>query len=318
MYPRQGLIGLYHEKKHRAIFFCDGKLFYVDYFTSGVRMVNFSMSTNLTTVTTEAFSPMKTKDYVESLGLHNGESRRLDCPSCGHKKTFSCTNDGGTLMWNCFHAECAEKGRTDRRITRDNSDNILAILSKNTHKETTSCPEVPFEKPKSWSRVIPPRGLDYVNLVNTSGRYDDIYYDVVRERLVYPIYDTLGLLRDGVGRTMTGQRPKWYRYGNYEGGFRIGTSDTAVVVEDVPSAISISEWVSGYALLGTSLRERHINELLTYRRVVVALDKDATDKALTMVRTLNNIVPTEMLILDKDLKTLGDEERERTIRTAIA
>jgi hypothetical protein len=261
---------------------------------------------------------MNAQHTAESLGLQTGESRRMNCPECGHRNTFSVTNKDGVLMWNCFHADCAVKGRGILRITRDNSDNIVAILSKNTHKETSSCPEVPFEKPKSWSRTIPPRGLDYVNLVNTSGRYDDIYFDVVRDRLVYPIYDTLGLLRDGVGRTMTGQRPKWYRYGNYEGGFRIGTSDTAVVVEDVPSAISISEWVSGYALLGTSLRERHITELSTYRRVLVALDKDATDKALTMMRTLNSIVPTEILILDKDLKTLGDQERERTIRTAIA
>lgn len=262
--------------------------------------------------TTGELLAMDMKEHVESLGLHNDESRRMDCPSCGHKKTFSVTNQGGTLMWNCFHADCEVRGRTDRRITRDNA---LSILSKNTRPKPT---EVPFEKPKSWSRVIPPRGLDYVNLVNTSGRFDDIYYDVVRERLVYPIYDTLGLLRDGVGRTMTGQRPKWYRYGNYDGGFRIGTSDIAVVVEDVPSAISISNWVSGYALLGTSLRERHITELSTYKRVVFALDKDATDKALTMMRALHNIVPTGMLILDKDLKTLGDEERERTIRTAIA
>ena len=261
---------------------------------------------------------MNMKEYVEALGLHNEESRRMDCPSCGNKKTFSVTNNNGTLMWNCFHADCAVKGRTNRRITRDNSDNILAILSKNTQEKTTSCPEVPFVKPKSWSRVIPPRGLDYVNLVNTSGRYDDIYYDVQRERLVYPIYDTLGLLRDGVGRSMTGERPKWYRYGNYDGGFRIGTSDIAFVVEDVPSAISISEWVSGYALLGTSLRERHINELRTYRRVVIALDKDATDKALTYMRALNTLVPTDILMLDKDLKSLGDTERELTVRNIAA
>jgi len=261
---------------------------------------------------------MQMKEYAESLGLFDGESRRMNCPSCGHKNTFSVTNTNGELMWNCFHADCSVKGRTDRRITRANSDNIVAILSKNTHKKTSSCPEVPFEKPKSWSRTIPEIGKTYVETVNTSGRYDDIYYDVRHDRLVYPIYDSLGILVDGVGRSMIGQRPKWYRYGNYDGGFRIGTSDIAVVVEDVPSAISISEWVSGYALLGTSLRERHITELSTYRRVIFALDKDATDKALTMMQALHNIVPTGMLILDKDLKTLGDEERERTIRTAIA
>jgi ribosomal protein L37AE/L43A len=246
---------------------------------------------------------MNVKEYVESLGLQNDESRRMDCPSCGHKKTFSVTNQGGTLMWNCFYADCGVKGRTGLRITRSNSDNVVAILSKNNQEKTPSCSEVPFVKPKSWSRVIPSRGMDYVHLVNTSGRYDDIYFDVIRDRLVYPIYDTLGSLRDGVGRTMTGEKPKWYRYGNYAGGFRIGTSDIAIVVEDVPSAVSISDWVSGYALLGTSLRDRHIQELSAYRRVIFALDKDATDKALTMMRALHNIVPTGMLILDKDLET---------------
>jgi len=135
---------------------------------------------------------------------------------------------------------------------------------------------------------------------------------------VYAIRDDDGKLVDGAGRSLTGARPKWYRYGNYRGGFKIGTSDTLMIVEDIPSAISISDWVTGYALLGTSLREEHINLASKYSKVVVALDRDATDKALTMMRTLNNIVPTGILMLDKDLKTLGDEERERTIRTAIA
>jgi DNA primase len=160
--------------------------------------------------------------------------------------------------------------------------------------------------------------LEYVDSVNTSGRYDDIYYDVRHKRLVYAIRDNDGKLVDGAGRTLIGARPKWYRYGNYRGGFKIGTSDTVFVVEDIPSAISISDWVTGYALLGTSLRDEHIKELTKYQQVIIALDKDATDKALTMMREINNVVPTGILMLDKDLKTLGDEERERTIRTAIA
>jgi len=260
---------------------------------------------------------MQMKEYAESLGLFDGESRRMNCPSCGHKNTFSVTNNDGELMWNCFHADCTVRGRTDRRITRDNSDNILAILSKNTHKKTPSCPEVPFEKPKSWTRTIPPLGMAYVDSVNTSGRYDDIYYDVRHDRLVYAIRDKDGKLIDGAGRSMTGARPKWYRYGNSGVGFRIGRFSTAVVVEDIPSAISISDWCTGYALLGTSLRDEHIAELATFTKVVIALDRDATDKALTYMRSLNTLVPTGILMLDKDLKSTGDEERERIIKSAV-
>jgi len=255
---------------------------------------------------------MNIKEYAESFGLHNGQSKRMNCPECGHRNTFSVSNDNGQLLWNCFHADCDVRGRTDRRITRDN---VHSILSKRTQPTEQS---VPFEKPKSWSRQIPEIGRIYTETVNTSGRYDDIYFDVIKSRLVYAIHDKNGNLVDGAGRSMIGQRPKWYRYGNYRGGFRIGTSDIAFVVEDIPSAISISDWVTGYALLGTSLRDEHMQDLSEFSRVVVALDKDATDKALTMMRTISSFTRASMLMLEKDLKSLGDSERERTIRSAIA
>jgi ribosomal protein L37AE/L43A len=259
---------------------------------------------------------MNMKEYAESLGLFDGESRRMNCPSCGHKNTFSVTNYNAELMWNCFHADCTVKGRANRRITLANVDTLMSKTFKKRIERTVDCP-IDFVKPKSWSRTIPEIGKTYTETVNTSGRYDDIYFDVVKDRLVYAIHDKQGRLVDGAGRSMTGARPKWYRYGNYRGGFRIGTSDTAFVVEDIPSAISISDWVTGYALLGTSLRDEHIDDLIEFKQVVVALDKDATDKALTYMRVLNSVVPTGLLMLDKDLKTLGDEERGSLIRTAM-
>ena len=254
---------------------------------------------------------MTTKDYAESFGLTIGESKRMDCPECGRKNTFSISNINGTIKWNCFHAACDERGTGSLKVTRRNAADILRNIEDRPK-------DVPFVKPRCWSRQISQKGLDYVHSVNTSGRYDDVYYDVRHKRLVYAIHDNKGTLVDGAGRTLIGALPKWYRYGNYAGGFKIGISQTVVVVEDIPSAISISEWVTGYALLGTSLRREHIEELKKYSKVVVALDKDATDKALTMVCTLNRVVPTDILMLDKDLKSMGDTERERLIRTSMS
>ena len=250
---------------------------------------------------------MNAQHTAESLGLQSGEVHRMDCPDCGHKNTFSVSNVNGTLLWNCFHADCNVSGGKFS-LTLNNAADILT-----KPKQTP----VEFVKPKSWSRVIPQRARDFADLAHTSGRFEDLYHDVVKDRLVYPIHDADGKLVDGAGRTLTGARPKWYRYGNYRGGFRIGTSRTAFVVEDIPSAISISDWVTGYALLGTSLRDEHIQELVTFDKVYVALDKDATDKALTYMRALNTLVPTGIAMLDKDLKSMEEEERERTVRTAI-
>lgn len=260
---------------------------------------------------------MYIQEYVESIGLTNGESRRLDCPECGKKGTFSVSNSNGQYLWYCFHASCAIKGRSSLRITTNNADNMISNLRKKYGEETTECP-VTFQKPKSWSRTLSDKAKAYVDSVNTSGRYDDIYYDVRHKRLVYAIYDENGTLVDGAGRTLINARPKWYRYGNYRGGFRIGTSKTAFVVEDIPSAISISDWVTGYALLGTSLRDEHIADLSKFDRVIIALDKDATEKSMTYMRALNSIVPTGMLILDHDLKVMGETDRESAVRSVLS
>ncbi len=65
-------------------------------------------------------------------------------------------------------------------------------------------------------------------------------------------------------------------------------------------------------MLGTSLLESHIPTLRTYDRLIVALDKDATKKALDLVRRLQAIRPTSLVILDKDVKDMTDDERKHT------
>lgn len=256
---------------------------------------------------------MKTiQDYIETLHLHAGESKRMDCPVCGHKGTFSVTNTGTDLLWNCFHAACTSRGRKGLGITRETAPNIFRLNTPPIPKEPQE-----FTKPPSWTRRLPNGATTYFTTVHTTGRYPHLYHDVRQNRAVYGIYSPEGVLVDGVGRTLEGSRPKWYRYGNYSGGFIWGTSPTAIIVEDVPSAVSISDWVTGYALMGTQLRDDHIGELSRFDHVVVALDRDATDKALVILRTLSQVVSCGLLMLDRDFKSIGEEERESFVRNAI-
>ena len=71
--------------------------------------------------------------------------------------------------------------------------------------------------------------------------------------------------------------------------------------------------MTGVALLGTNLLDTHIQTLQRYERVYVALDKDATQKALEIVRKLQSIVPTNMMILNQDIKDMDDATRERVL-----
>ena len=89
------------------------------------------------------------------------------------------------------------------------------------------------------------------------------------------------------------------------------------MAEDCASACAVSDLVTGVALLGTNLLDSHVDFLSNYQKIFVALDKDATDKALNMVKILCRKVPTKLMVLDRDLKNMKNEERNDFIRSHI-
>ena len=90
-----------------------------------------------------------------------------------------------------------------------------------------------------------------------------------------------------------------------------------VLVEDCASACSVSQSLVGVALLGTNLLDEHIQALSEYKKIFVALDKDATDKALGIVKILCRYVPTKLMVLERDLKNLTKEKRDDFLRSHI-
>tara|TARA_R100000149_G_C5758788_1_gene64667 strand:+ start:148 stop:381 length:234 start_codon:yes stop_codon:yes gene_type:complete len=75
--------------------------------------------------------------------------------------------------------------------------------------------------------------------------------------------------------------------------------------------------LTGVALLGTNLLPRHVDVLKTFDRVFVGLDKDATDKAVDIVRVLRNYVPTKIMVLRTDLKNMEGEDLHEFLRSYV-
>tara|TARA_R100001129_G_scaffold112017_1_gene77032 strand:- start:165 stop:641 length:477 start_codon:yes stop_codon:yes gene_type:complete len=144
----------------------------------------------------------------------------------------------------------------------------------------------------------------------------DIRYDFKRNRVAY-IVKADNKIVDAVGRSIDGRNPKWYRYGNAGEPFSCGDSRMALVAEDCASACAVSNLMTGVALLGTNLLDSHVDFLSNYQKIFVALDKDATDKALDMVKILCRKVPTKLMVLDRDLKNMTNEERNDFVRFYI-
>jgi len=257
------------------------------------------------------------KGYVESLTIAPYGRFRSDCPACGKPNTFSVSDNGFERLWFCFHADCNVKGATGISLTKENSKS--AFVKREPIKEEA---DVKFKIPDTFVSLS--RNINAENYLKKTNSYDaylaglvDIRYDFQRDRVAYLVKDGDKVV-DATGRNLTDNKPKWLRYGNSKHPFVCGTSDNCFVVEDCPSACSVSNLVTGLALMGTSLLDSHIQVIRNYKKIFVALDKDATRKAVDIVRHLSNYVPTKLVVLKKDLKNMEKEDRNDFINSYIS
>ena len=257
------------------------------------------------------------KSYVESLSIPAYGRYRSDCPLCGKPNTFSVSDNGFERLWYCFHADCNTKGGTGISLTRDNSSK--AFVKKQDKEESAIIDFIIPDTFVSLSRNI--NAENYVKQVHSYDAYldglADIRYDFQKDRVVYLVKDGDKVI-DATGRSLTSSKPKWLRYGTSRQPFVCGIADNLFVVEDCPSACSISNIVTGMALMGTSLLDNHIQVIQNYKKIFVALDRDATRKAVDIVRHLSNYVQTKLVVLKKDLKNMEKEERDDFINNHIS
>ena len=244
--------------------------------------------------------------YVSDLNIPNGVTKRLECPNCG-ERTFTVTNNMGSLLWNCFRLNCGIKGSERVHLTAD--DIRAGFLSVPKAVEDT------FEMPR---HVIP--RTDNLYLRRWCARWDidpdelGLYYDVKDDRVVFPVRHG-GAIVDATGRSLTKKLPKWTKYGKSGLPYVIGSGSVAIVVEDCVSAAVIgfgSTSFVGVALLGTSLQESHKGFLTQFSTAVVALDPDALKKSFIMAKELRGYVDNvKILKLNEDLKYRNPEDMEK-------
>ena len=252
------------------------------------------------------------QNFLKNLNLNTDEAVRIDCPICFNKNTFSAINNGTQTIYNCFHADCNIKGRTRSELSKRLFNEV----------EKQKEPEV-FYYRHHWEDRLPPRiGYkdpslkDFKNYIQKYDLMDYgkiIRYDRYTHRAVFLVKKDDNLV-DAVGRALyKNKKPKWYRYGNSGYPFVAGKSDTAILVEDVVSALTISKYCTGIALLGTNLLQTHIDVLKNYKKVGIALDKDASKKAVKILDDLALSMNVKFLLLEDDIKEMMDEDVEKLV-----
>ena len=233
-------------------------------------------------------------NIVSDLDIAIGETKRMNCPVCKGYKTFTATNNMGSLVWNCYKANCSVSGNKRVHLTSDDIRNSLRPHVQH-QKSNFVMPEyvVPYSGQREINRFTERFGIDEWEL----------HYDVKDNRAVFPIVHN-GIIVDAIGRSLRNSLPKWKKYGTSGLPFSYGLGKVAVVVEDCVSACVVGgdEFV-GVAVLGTSLSETHKKYLSQFSTVIVALDPDALPKTVAFSKELRGHVDNvKILRLTDDLK----------------
>jgi len=243
------------------------------------------------------------KKHVESLSLREGERKRTVCPNCGGL-TLICSREAGKVSWFCFRASCPTSAAYE--TVRD----LAAIRSALRPPED----KVPvFEVPARFTSVrSSDEAVAYLRRVNALPAYEsglaDIRYDPQQRRVVFLIRH-MGHCNGAVGRALDRNvLPKWFRYDQAQVPFVCGAGPVGIVVEDAASACAVSAVGVGVALLGTNLSDTHLHALRRFDRVIIALDPDATRKALNLQREISFFVPASVRRIADDLKYYGPED----------
>lgn len=245
-----------------------------------------------------AMTTMTLSTFLDDIELTEGESLRQNCPECGGRNTFTVSRKHGKLVWNCYKASCSCSGAKHKNYSMD------TIVSKIRRKETQQTTSCPFTLPDYFLNVLYEEHKEYLESVHATDA--ETRLDIKENRVVFVIRDPdSDEIVGAIGRAMNRKKlPKWKRYDrNPDLLFFSGYGTTGVLVEDVASACAVgSAGYTGVALLGTSLHDAHISRLLRFRNLIVALDKDASQKGIKIKKRLDSYRPTSVALLPGDLK----------------
>ena len=252
---------------------------------------------------------MNLNDYLVNLNLYTGETARDECPKCKKDNTFTATNMGSYILYNCYHADCSLSGKIQEGVNKSSFKTSKApVVKEEFNVNNHFFVDVNRDE----------RAIKYLKSTNSFDAHLEnritVVYDLKQDRAVFLICK-LGAFGedwhkvvDACGRKLGKYGPKWYRYGSTKLPFIVQGKQnpkTAVIVEDCASACAVSCLYSGVALLGTHLTDQSLECIKEFDSAIICLDKDASVTSIKVAQQIKSFIPVKIKILETDLKNLS-------------
>ena len=78
---------------------------------------------------------MSLNTFINDLHISEGESIRMDCPSCRSRNTFTATKIDGNIVYNCYKLSCYIRGKVHSGYDRKDISRMLSRVSESQPKE---------------------------------------------------------------------------------------------------------------------------------------------------------------------------------------
>ena len=244
--------------------------------------------------------------------IRSGESKRGNCPKCHRHNTFTLSREGNTIKWNCYSASCNYRG------VKHNSSMSLEDIRFNHQQQRNKTEGIQNGRVNSLNRLAYSNICsDFLDAYCINNIGIPVLYDPLERRVAFMIQKD-GENVDAIGRALdVWRKPKWKRYSDVDSAiivpFDAPPKPNLIIVEDIVSAwkaVTYLKDTDAMPLLGTSLSTNNLNKIWdTYTSVTIALDKDATDKALSMSRRVFvGVDKCKVVALELDIKDMTIEE----------
>lgn len=260
-------------------------------------------------------------------GMTDGERRRDErCPLCDggatKEKAFSLFRRSNTVFFKCFRASCGIHGSVDVYGTLGDRQDSLVPKTVDMRR-LFDAPLLPL--PSEQARFLNTKYSLSADELEQAG----VKYSPNDGRMAYSVFGPGGHLQFR-GFNVRSYQPahiKWDAYreqwetpwiGWYERAY-IGSDSPVLVVEDQISAIKASRVYLSVALLGTHLDLEKVSEIgrkAGQRVVLLALDKDATAKAIDYVNEFKFFTNDRFVAipLEADIKAMSTTELNTLVK----
>jgi hypothetical protein len=244
-----------------------------------------------------------------------GEGYSL-CPTCDggsrRRNTLGLVHtDEGVIVMKCFRVTCNWRG-----VTVTDPDAI--VTSKKMKEGRVYRNETRTVDGNAAATLACDYGLDCL-----TWDYHGWRMDMAGVELVMPVLDPFKRVLGHVTRTLFEPTKRCYTYKAtsqpwLDWWYDEQNTAPVVCVEDTLSACRLAGLgYNAVALLGTSMTREQAKEICLHgkgRRIVLALDRDAFEKALQLKRRFRDLLPhMHVLCLNEDIKDMREDDDIRRL-----